>query len=182
MIFKLGNWENKISLCEFFISLTHLSWTYLGKKNWRDSRSRLGFETKGAETLGLVSVLLHFWLLISQGLGLVRLLIFPEVSGLVLSKIIGNWINLLRSRHVLVLRHETLGLVPVSFHFWFLKRLSLVLVHWIHFPDISLLVSLKILVSQISDKFTFLTFSALETIYIILYFLWPPCYVGRGQQ
>ena len=36
----------------------------------RDYPSRLSFETKGTETLGLVLVLLQFWLLISLGLGI----------------------------------------------------------------------------------------------------------------
>ena len=49
-----------------------------------------------------VSVSLQFWLLISLGLGLVRLFIFPEVSGLVSSQNIEKLKNLLRSRHVLV--------------------------------------------------------------------------------
>ena len=60
----------------------------------------LNFETKG--TLGLVSVLLQFWSLISLSLGLVHLFIFTRVSGLVSSQNIGNLGNLLRSRHVLV--------------------------------------------------------------------------------
>jgi hypothetical protein len=68
----------------------------------RDSRSRLGFETKDTETFGLVSVSLQFWILISLGLGLVYLFIFLGLSGLVSSQNIGNLENLLRSRQVLV--------------------------------------------------------------------------------
>jgi hypothetical protein len=73
-----------------------------GFTDWRDSRSRLGFETKGTETLGLVSVSLQSRFLNSLGLGLVFLLIFPEVLGLVSFKNIGNLRTLLRYHRVLV--------------------------------------------------------------------------------
>jgi hypothetical protein len=97
----------------------------------------LGLETKGTETLGLVPVSIQFW--ISKSLRLVHLLIFQEVLSPVLSQIVGNMENLLRSRpsFLSVSRLKTLGFIPVSLQFWKSKGLGLGLIHLSIFQEVS---------------------------------------------